>query len=101
MTERQAIVTHHWRERVAERLGRDVDAEALAGAVLWEIDHETGNVEYIGRVNRGGKRAYRFDFGEGRRGAAILLFTETTATFITLFEPGYRVARQGKESKRV
>ena len=42
MTERLVVVTNHWRARVLERLGRDVDASVLAAAITWEIDNETG-----------------------------------------------------------
>ena len=101
MIEREAAVTHHWRVRVRERLGPDVDAEALANAIVWEIDHDTGHVDYLGRVSRCGKRAYRFKFSETICGAAILVLGESRVNFITLFEPGWRLTREGKASRKV
>ena len=100
MTGRAVIVTTHWRARVLERLGRGVDADALAEAIAWEIDKEGCNVQYLGRVSRSGKRMYRFTFARGLTGAAMVIIDERQIRFITLYDSGWRVPRQGKTSVR-
>jgi len=100
MTERLVVATNHWRARVLERLGRDVDASVLAAAITWEIDNETGAVIYLGRVSRDGKRIYRFAFPRGQRGVALVVINDTKIRFITVYETGWRIPREGKKSIR-
>jgi len=98
MTVRVVVVTAHWRARVLERLGRGVDADALAEAIAWEIDKEGCNVQYLGRVSRDGKRVYRFAFPKDLGGAALVKTDEVQIRFITLYESGWRISREGKKS---
>jgi len=100
MTERVVVVTTHWCERVLERLGRDVDASVLAHAIAWEIDERGARVQYLGRVSRSGKRMYRFTFARGLTGAAMVIIDERQIRFITLYDSGWRIPRQGKTSVR-
>jgi len=100
MTMRAVIVTNLWRERVLEQMGRDVDATLLARAIAWGIDNETGDVQYLGRVSRAGKRAYRFSFSSRINGAALVIADEAQIRFITVFESGWRIPREGKDSVR-
>ena len=98
MTVRLVVVTAHWRARVLERMGRGVDADALAEAIAWDIDNGGENTAYLGRVSRAGKRAYRFTFPGNINGAAIVIPTERQIRFITVFESGWRIPREGKKS---
>ena len=100
MTERVVVVTTHWCARVLERMGREVDALVLAKAIAREIDSAGDNVQYLGRVSRSGKRMYRFAFPSRLSGAAMVILDERQIRFITLYESGWRVPRQGKMSLR-
>lgn len=79
-----ATVTYHWRVRVAERIGPDVDPEHLAAGIIAAI--ETGRtdlVAYAGRVTRCGRRLFRFRLRDGRQFLA-LVNTETSALITVL-----------------
>jgi hypothetical protein len=100
MTARLAVTTTHWRARVLERLGRAVDAEMLAETLAWEIVNHGPNVHYLGRVSRDGKRAFRFSFSATLHGAALVILCGHSVRFITLYDSGWRIPREGKKSVR-
>lgn len=60
-------VTRHFKRRVAERIGRDVDAGRLAAILDWAIEHDRTDVAaFAGRVSRDGRRLWRFRMPDGR-----------------------------------
>jgi len=100
MTALAVVVTAHWRARVRERMGREVAAAALAKTIAAAIHTSGPGVQYLGRVSRSGKRIYRFAFPGGLNGTAMVVMDERHIRFITVFDSGWRIPRQGKRSVR-
>lgn len=90
------IVSHHWRVRVIERIGPDVDPEQLAAGIIAAIEAgRTDLVAYAGRVSRSGLRLFRFRLRDGRQFLA-LVNTETSALITVVMPEGFRVSREGR-----
>lgn len=90
-------MTKHFRERVAERIGPDVDADQLAELLFLAID--TGRddlVQFVTRISKDGRRLFKFRVLDGRVFFALLNTNERTA--ITVLRPDLPVSRVGKPS---
>ena len=85
------ILTTHFIERVRSRIGPHVDARALGRHILDGID--TGESEFIGRVNRYGLRCFRFQVPEDGRSLYALVDT-SRACMVTVLPAGFRISRQ-------
>jgi hypothetical protein len=69
--------TEHFRQRVRERIGGDIDPDFLALGIVWAIDNDRRDlVQYVGRVTKQGLRAFRFRVPGGRRFVALVNTTE-------------------------
>ena len=89
------IVTAHFRLRVAQRIGPEIDADFLAKGIMWAID--TGRedvVEFVGRVSKCGKRVFRFRLPDRRQFFAMV--NTETRVFVTVLVPGHQMLQQGK-----
>ena len=87
--------TQHFRQRVAERIGPDVDADTLAAAIVTAIRRErTDLVTFVARINRDGLRLFRFRTPQGRAFYAAVNTVDMAC--VTVMPPGFVVPRQGK-----
>ena len=87
--------TQHWRKRVAERIGPDVDPDTLAETLILALQQERYDlVEFVTRVNRDGQRMFRFRALNGRFYFALI--DTDNHRCITVMPPGFVIARQGK-----
>ena len=89
------IVTTHFRDRVRTRIGPHVDAVALSQHIIDGID--TGDSEFIARVNRRGVRCFRFQVPEDGRFFYALVETDPMK-LITVLPAGWRISRQNAAS---
>ena len=89
------IVTTHFRDRVRTRIGPHVDAVVLSQHIIDGID--TGDSEFIARVNRRGVRCFRFQVPEDGRFFYALVETGPVK-LITVLPAGYRLTRQGADT---
>lgn len=90
-----ARVLPHFRQRVAERLGPDVDALHLAAEIARAVltrDYERAS--YVGRGDTPGTACYRIRLPDGRLGYPIVC--RATGTPITILMPGFLLDRPGK-----
>lgn len=87
-------ITAHWCQRVRERIGEGVCPVDLARGILWAVDHGRDDlVVYLGRLSRGGLRAFRFRVPDGRYFAALVdMDHRSTITVLTAGRP-VRLAR--------
>lgn len=90
--------TEHWRQRVSERIGPDVDADALARLLGLEIDRGGEYVHYAGRVSCDGRRLWWFQMPDGRWFLALVCTRNRTA--VTVLTPELGVRRQYRRKGR-
>ena len=65
-------MTHHWKQRVRERIG-NVDPKVLWDGIVWALENNrTDLVEYVCRVNKNGLRAFRFRTPDERFWVALV-----------------------------
>ena len=83
--------TNHFRRRVAERVGPDVDPVLLAERIVADIHN--GVAEFIGRISRDGKRLFRVRVTG--HGLFYAMVNTRTMSCITIMPPGFRPPRQG------
>ena len=89
--------TNHFRSRVAERIGSDVDADDLAAFLTHEIARgDSDKVVFVARLSRDGKRLFRFRLVRG--GLFYALVDTNSMRCITVMPPGFRPTRQGGDS---
>jgi len=87
--------TTHFIDRVRERIGVHVNGERLADALCEAIRTEnTGRAQFVSRVDRSGKRIFRFRTAD-RRTFYALVDTDQMVC-ITIMPPGFTVGRQSK-----
>lgn len=86
------MLTAHFIRRVHERVGQDVDAVHLARHILEGLD--TGDTEFMCRVNRGGLRCFRFRSFDGQ--VFYVLIDTRKHDCVTVLPPGFAVGRLGK-----
>ena len=88
-------VTTHWMQRVRERIGPHVCPFETWAAIRWAIDAgRTDLVEYVGRLNRDGRRVWKFRTPDGRYWFCIV-DTEKWRP-ITVYEDGWLLRQKGK-----
>ena len=88
----ETIITQHWRERVAERVG-SVDPDTLARGIMWAIrEGREDLVEYVGRLSRTGARIFRFRAPDGRYFLALI--DTNRRSMITVLAEGQAVKRR-------
>lgn len=85
-------VTDHFRQRVRERIGPEVNPFALA--VHIQTGLMSGDVTYVGRINRRGKRCFRFHDFENR--VFYALIDTDSQTLISVLPPGFYINPQNR-----
>jgi hypothetical protein len=86
--------THHFMQRVHERMGGHVNPMTLAGRLLRAIEaSDEAEVQFVARVSKDGRRIFRFE--EGGREFFALVNTHQKVC-ISVFLPGYEVGRQNQ-----
>lgn len=86
-------VTMHFMERVAERVGQDVCAHALARSVIAAVAEGADSVRFVGKGNKGNPvYGYHID----GRGLFYIMLSPDRQRAITIMPPGYHIARRGK-----
>ena len=88
-------VLPHFRKRVAERIGTDVDPVTLAVAIAHAVlTRDYDRASYVGRGDTPGTACYRIQLPDGRIGYPVVC--TATGTPITILAPGFLLARRGK-----
>ena len=88
------MLTAHFIQRVAERMGEHVCARTLARHIIAGLD--TGETVFVARLGKDGRRCFSFRDFDGRL-FYVLIVTEEYPTCVTVFPPGMTIGRQGKE----
>lgn len=86
-------VTHHWRQRVLERIGQHVDPEALFRRIAKSIragDDEFARFKATLKLH-GGRKIYRFEIEEG-----VFFAVVDGLTAVTLLTPNVAPKRSAK-----
>ena len=89
-----SFATQHFVRRVWERVGQDVNAEALAAWLIGNVARESPDIVFVARVSRSGGRLFRFRLGDGR--AFYALIDTEQMNCITVMPPGFIVPCEGK-----
>lgn len=88
------VATKHFTRRVAQRIGPDVDAAALAQHIVEAVqDGRSHEAMFVARVSRGGKRLFRFRVPQ--RGVFYALVDTNHMACITVLPPGFRSSKEG------
>lgn len=86
--------THHFMQRVHERMGSHVNPMTLAGRLLRAIEAgDESEAQFVARVSKDGRRIFRFE-EEGRE--FFVLVNTYQKVCISVFLPGYEVGRQDR-----
>jgi hypothetical protein len=85
--------TQHFIRRVRERIGADVDAEALAAWLALGVTRSDPDVVFVARLNRSGGRVFRFRLADGRTFYALIDTDHMNC--ITVLPPGFTLPREG------
>lgn len=81
----------HFRQRVAERISPDVDADALAARILASIEADDGWCRFKCRERQFGRSVYRFDLPP--YGQFFVIVSTLRMVVVTVLEPGGYVQR--------
>jgi len=88
------MLTAHFMQRVRERVGPEVDALALAQHIFIGLD--TGDTEFVARVNKDGLRCFGFRAFCGRR-FYVLIDTEQNRC-VTILPAGAKLTRMNRDT---
>lgn len=83
----------HFKQRVAERIGPDIDADLLARSILHDVQHGIEDrVKYVGRVSRCGRRVFQVNLPE--RNVFYALVNTVDMACLTVLPPNFLVRRE-------
>jgi len=87
-------MTDHFHKRVLERIGPHIDPATLEEGLFWAIENDRADlVEFVARVNRKGRRLFRFRAADGRVFIALLDLRKSRA--VTVLTPSGTIKRFG------
>ena len=89
--------TAHFIERVAERIGPEVDGVFLARGIVWAIQNgRTDLVEFVARLSLDGRRLFRLRVPH--RGVFYAVVNTDAMRCVTVMAPGLWVRRHDRAS---
>lgn len=90
----------HFSQRLGERFGAGIDAQALWCALVRAFaDNDWKRLQYVTRVSRYGRRIFAFVLADGR--SCFVLFDCKAGMPVTVFSAGMMITREGREPIRL
>ena len=90
--------TIHFRDRVAQRIGTDICADALAAEILRAVAEDRTDFARFACRSRTGLPVYRISLAE--RGVFYAVVAPAKDRVVTLIEPGGMIQRGGKRKAK-